>query len=59
MERDRVQENDKLLLNAYADVDYVSSVVNERPITGYCNFLSDNLVIWMRKKQNIVTRSSA
>ncbi|PON56572.1 hypothetical protein PanWU01x14_179850 [Parasponia andersonii] len=53
------KKNDRLTLEAYTDADYAGSMMDRRPMTGYCTFLGGNLVTWRSKKQNVVARSSA
>jgi len=40
------KRNGRLNLEAYTDVDYAGSLVDRRSTTGYCTFLSGNLVTW-------------
>ncbi|CAA7399831.1 unnamed protein product [Spirodela intermedia] len=42
----------------YSDVDYAGSVHDRRSSSGYCSFISGNLVSWRKKKQKVVSRSS-
>lgn len=37
-------------IEGYIDVDYVGSVDDRRPTSGYGIYLCDNLVIWRSKK---------
>lgn len=46
-------------IEGYIDVDYVGSVDDRRPTSGYGIYLCDNLVIWRSKKQSVCARSSA
>ena len=48
----------ELSLEAYIDVDYARSVVDQRFTTGYCAILGGNFVTWRSKQQNIVMGSS-
>ena len=52
------KRNKGLVLEAYTDADYARSIVDKRLTFGYCPFLSENLVTWRSKKQNVVARSS-
>ncbi|RVW62074.1 Copia protein [Vitis vinifera] len=42
-ERNFVQKNNTLALEAYIDADYADSLVDRRSTTGYCTFLGGNL----------------
>lgn len=53
------KRNSELILEAYTDVDYVGSPMDNRLTSRYCTFLGGNLVTWQSKKQNFVARSSA
>ncbi|RVW17569.1 Retrovirus-related Pol polyprotein from transposon RE1 [Vitis vinifera] len=53
------KKNNTLVLEAYTDADYASSLMDRRSTTGYCTFLRGNLVTWRSKKQNVVARSPA
>ena len=46
------KRNGGLVLEAYTDADYADSIVDRRSTSGYCTFLSGNLVTWRSKKQN-------
>ena len=43
----------------YSDVDWVRSPSDKRSTSEYCVSIDDNLISWKRKKQNIMTISSA
>jgi len=43
----------------YSDSRYAGDKRDKKSITGYCTFIGENLVTWRRKKQDIVSRSSA
>ena len=53
------KRNEGLVLEAYTDADYASSIIDRRSTSGYCTFLGGNLVTWKSKKQNVVAWSSA
>jgi hypothetical protein len=46
-------------LTVYTDADWAGCLDTCRSNSGYAVFLSDNLVFWSSKHQNIVSRSSA
>ena len=46
-------------LEVYTDADYAGSIVDRCSTSGYCTFLGGNLITWRRKKQKVVSRSSA
>jgi hypothetical protein len=46
-------------LTVYTDVDWAGCPDTRWSTSGYLMFLSDNLVSWSSKRQNIVSRSSA
>ena len=43
-------------LEAYTDVDWVGSVIDQRSTSSYCTFLGGNLVTWRSKKQLMVAK---
>ncbi|XP_020690607.1 uncharacterized protein LOC110105439 [Dendrobium catenatum] len=45
-------------LSAYADADWATDSDTRRSTSGYCCFLSKNLISWTVKKQHTVARSS-
>ncbi|KAA3458615.1 Cysteine-rich RLK (RECEPTOR-like protein kinase) 8 [Gossypium australe] len=45
------KKNKGLLIEAYIDADYASSVVDRKSTSRYCTFLGGNLVTWRSKKQ--------
>ena len=47
-----------LSLDAYADSDFVGSLVDHSSTTGYRTFLVENLITRRSKKQEVVSRSS-
>jgi len=52
------KRNEKLIMEVYTDADYEESIIDRKSTSGYCMFLSGNLVTWKSKKQNVVARSS-
>nr|GEX49969.1 ribonuclease H-like domain-containing protein [Tanacetum cinerariifolium] len=46
-------------LVAYSDADWVGYPTTRRSTSGYCVFLSDNLLTWSAKRQHVTSRSSA
>lgn len=46
-------------LVGYCDADYAGSVVDRKSTSGGCFFLGNNLIAWLRKKQNYVSFSTA
>ena len=48
-----------LQVEVYTDADWAGSVTDRRSTSGYCAFVSGNLVTWRSKKQGVVARSSA
>ena len=42
----------------YCDADWSGSPIDRRSTSGYCVFISGNLVSWNSKKQHVVARSS-
>ncbi|KAH9704463.1 retrovirus-related pol polyprotein from transposon RE1 [Citrus sinensis] len=46
-------------LIAYSNADWGSDPDDRRSTSGYCIYLSDNLVSWSSKKQSVVSKSSA
>ena len=45
-------------IEVYMNVDYGGSVTNQRFSYGYCTFVSENLVTWRSKKQDVVVTST-
>ena len=43
----------------YCNADWAGDRVDRRSTTGYCTFIGGNLVAWKRKKQKVVSCSSA
>ncbi|GKD25923.1 ribonuclease H-like domain-containing protein, partial [Tanacetum coccineum] len=46
-------------LTAYTDADWAGCPVTHRSTSGYCMFLSNNLLSWSAKRQVTLSRSSA
>ena len=46
-------------VECFTDVDWAGSKEDRRSTSGYCVFVSGNLVSWKSKKQGVVSRSSA
>jgi hypothetical protein len=50
--------NTKLYLSAFLDADWAKCLTTRHSTTGYCVFLSRNLISWCAKKQHTISRSS-
>lgn len=48
-----------MITDAYTNADRGGDMDNRRSTSGYCTFLSSNLITWRSKKQDVVSRSSA
>ncbi|GJZ34091.1 ribonuclease H-like domain-containing protein [Tanacetum coccineum] len=46
-------------LIAYSDADWAGCPATHRSTSGYCVFLSENLLTWSSKRQDMLSRSSA
>ncbi|GAA0145524.1 transmembrane signal receptor [Lithospermum erythrorhizon] len=51
-------KNEARSVEIYTDADWANSPIDRRSTTGYCSFVSGNLVTWRSKKQNVVSRSN-
>ena len=51
-----LKKNTGLIIEAYTDADYASSLVDRSSITGYYTFLGGKLVTWRSQKKNVVAR---
>lgn len=49
----------RMLIEAYSDADWASSIDDRKSTGGYCVMLGGNLLTWSSKKQAVVSRSSA
>ena len=49
----------ELRLKSYCEADWAVCPEARRSISGFCVFLGDSLISWKRKKQQVVSRSSA
>ena len=47
-----------LYVAGFSDADWVGSLSNRQSTSGYCTFVTGNLVTWCNKTQNVVARSS-
>ncbi|GJW31986.1 uncharacterized mitochondrial protein-like protein [Tanacetum coccineum] len=47
-----------LNLHAYCDSDWAGDSVSRKSTTGFCIFLSDCLISWKSKKQDVISKSS-
>ncbi len=52
-------KHDHLQIKAFTDADWIGFLDDRRSTSGYCTFVSVNLVTWRSKKQNVTARSSA
>src|SRR4051812_28857804 len=55
----RINSSSPTSLTAYSDADWAGCPDTRRSTSGYCVYLSDNLVSWSSKRQVTVSRSSA
>lgn len=53
------QKNSNKGIKVYIDSNWARCLYDMKSITGYCTFVSGNLVTWRSKKQFVVARSSA
>ncbi|CAA6665139.1 unnamed protein product [Spirodela intermedia] len=53
-----LKQSGNIEIEMFIDVDYASSMIDQRSTPDHLTFVGDNLVIWS-KKQNVVARSSA
>jgi len=52
------KRNGNTILEAYADANYVGSIIGRRSTSRYCTFLWGKLVTWRSKEQDVVAWSS-
>lgn len=53
------RKSDNLELEVFADADWANCPNTRRSISGYCCYVSKNLITWKSKKQSLVTLSSS
>ncbi|KAM7491697.1 hypothetical protein LguiA_034618 [Lonicera macranthoides] len=53
------KNSDFLKVEGYIDADWAENIGDRRSTSGYFTFVGGNLVTWLSKKQNVVSRSSA
>ena len=49
--------NSTLILNAYIDSDFADCKLDMKSTSGACQFLGNNLISWLSKKQNSIALS--
>ncbi|XP_013594599.1 PREDICTED: uncharacterized mitochondrial protein AtMg00810-like [Brassica oleracea var. oleracea] len=54
-----IYKSKKNSVTAYSDADWAGCPDTRRSTSGYCMYLSDNLISWSSKRQQTVPRSSA
>ncbi|XP_070031866.1 uncharacterized mitochondrial protein AtMg00810-like [Nicotiana tomentosiformis] len=52
-------KHDHLQKEAFTDADWAGSLDDRRSTSSYCMIVGGNLITWRRKKQRVVSRSSA
>ncbi|XP_062099974.1 uncharacterized mitochondrial protein AtMg00810-like [Humulus lupulus] len=52
------QKTTERKVEVFTDVDWLGSVDDIKPTSGYCTMVCGNVVTWQSKKQIVVTRSS-
>ena len=52
-------KNGHTQITGYNDSNWVGNALDRKSTTGFCMFVSDNLVAWRSKKQHVVAQSSA
>ena len=53
-----VKKGECLLMEAYIDSNYEGSMSDRRSTAGYYIFLCENLLVWMSKKESVISWSN-